>query len=156
MAQTPFEIFGKAILVDRNATLAAYAIARGESCECAYCDNFRHVRERLFSSELRDFLAQFGIDWRKPSEVIQYCRVAPGRHLYEAVFHLFGEIPYDGEPPQSQTPGAHNPSGAIAGVDVAFHAGYFPGEEVWMKPGVILLHLEFSDVPWGLNAPEPD
>jgi hypothetical protein len=68
---------GWTIEFSREDTLRYYeSLERGDSelCGCIYCRNFAAQRERTFGPPAREFLAQFGIDWQKEGEVVEYGR----------------------------------------------------------------------------------
>jgi hypothetical protein len=79
--------------VDIDATRDTYAqISDGaEACGCDHCEDWARVRSRTIPQEVRDFLAGFGIDWRREAEVYE---LDPRRasHLCAGWFHAVGRI----------------------------------------------------------------
>ena len=81
------------IQVDAEATRAYYdaygKIAGG--CGCAYCRNFAAAMKTA-SARLRTFLDALGLDVRKPCEVMELGPGTGDRRLYEAFYHLVGNL----------------------------------------------------------------
>jgi hypothetical protein len=83
------------IEVDAEATRDVFRqIPQGgpEECGCAYCRNFIVCRENVYPQAFRDFLEMVGSDYRKESEVYQFCKLPDGRHDYGGCFHFIGEV----------------------------------------------------------------
>ena len=63
-----------------------------EGCECNDCKNFSANRENIYPTEIKKLLEQFGVDYKKESEICHYCKLENGRHHYGGWFHFKGKI----------------------------------------------------------------
>ena len=143
-------IFGQwAYTVDRDATVAAYERAeRGgaDTCDCAYCRNFRLARMHVFPEAFLTFLGQLGIDANKDAEVYHTHQVSPGQHFYAGWFHFVGGLDATGDFPKIEFGGA-------------FRAWMYPLNGPRLAPfkdlPAVELNFSCDAVPWLLNEPEP-
>jgi hypothetical protein len=78
--------------VEQTARIYAQLPTFTESCGCLYCRNYTEVATH-FSMELHSFFQSLGIDPTKCSgEIMEFCRLENGMHLYGGWYHLVGEI----------------------------------------------------------------
>jgi hypothetical protein len=85
---------------DREATRAAYERAEAggaDTCSCVWCRNFVLVRDRVYPSQLVEFLESVGIDPRKDGEVYHNGEMRPGEHYYAGWFHVVGSLEKTGD-----------------------------------------------------------
>lgn len=61
-----------------------------ETCGCENCRVFVQMRNRFYPSDLRELLAELGIDYRKEVEVVTY--VGPGLPPLEGWYNFVGHI----------------------------------------------------------------
>jgi hypothetical protein len=88
--------------VDREATVAAYALAdRGGSdqCSCNGCRNFSVARNAVYPAAFLALLESLGIDSLKDGEVFHNARLGPGVHDYGGWFHFIGSLHRTGDFP---------------------------------------------------------
>ncbi len=88
--------------VDRDATIRAYRQAeRGgaDTCDCAWCRNFRNARATIFPPEFLALLEELGIDPNKEAEAYHNAQLAPGRHNYGGWYHFVGTLDQTGDFP---------------------------------------------------------
>ena len=135
--------------VDREATILAYGRAeRGgvDTCECAYCRNFRLARQHLFPEKFLRLLDQLGIDPLKDAEVYHNARLAPGRHDYGGWYHFVGTLDEIGDFPVVQLGDGF--TAWVCRASAPRLASFRDGQAV---------QLEFNAeaVPWLLDEPEP-
>lgn len=82
-------------LVNRELTYEAYArieLGSVDSCPCNDCKNFASYRATTYPDEIINLFHQFGIDYRKESEVSHFTKLENGLHYYSGWFHFKGEI----------------------------------------------------------------
>ena len=63
-----------------------------EGCGCNYCENFATNRENIYPDEIKNLLSEFGIDYKKESEIYHMARLETGLHHYGGWFHFKGKI----------------------------------------------------------------
>ncbi len=81
--------------VDVKRTKEVYAkidLGSPESCICSGCKNFSINREEIYPNEFKSLLNELGIDYKKESEVVHYCKLENGSHFYGGWFHFKGKI----------------------------------------------------------------
>jgi len=81
--------------VDRDATINAYCQTEcggADTCDCAFCRNFRVAREHVFPEAFLRLRDELGIDPLKDGEVYHYARLSPGRHDYGGWYHFIGTL----------------------------------------------------------------
>ena len=81
--------------VDRDATIAAYARVEAggvDTCECAYCRNFRLARATIFPQPFLALLERLGIDPSKDGEIYHLYPMTAGRHVYGGWYHFVGTL----------------------------------------------------------------
>jgi len=81
------------IWCDADCTRNIYArIASGgpEKCGCAGCRQFVKMRDIFYPPEMKDLLANFGIDFRKEAEIVTYAD--PGQPPLEGWYHFVGRM----------------------------------------------------------------
>jgi hypothetical protein len=134
---------------DRSATAVAYSRARdggSNGCTCNGCRNFVVVRDRVFPAEFVKLLESLGIDPHKDGEVYHNGRLALGRHDYGGWFHFVGFLDHTGD-------------FSVVDFGDGFTAWMCPktAPELQSLKGQSLVQLEFhsTNVPWGLDEPEP-
>jgi len=81
--------------VDFNRTKEVYdkiEMGSPEGCECNDCKNFSANRENIYPTEVKKLLEEFGVDYRKESEICHYCKLESGKHFYGGWFHFKGKM----------------------------------------------------------------
>jgi len=81
--------------VEYNRTKEVYdniEMGSPEGCECNDCKNFSANRENMYPTEIKELLEQFGVDYKKESEICHYCKLENGKHFYGGWFHFKGKI----------------------------------------------------------------
>lgn len=81
--------------VDFDRTKEVYdKVKKGspEECECYDCKNFSANRENIYPTEIKNLLEEFGVDYRKESEICHYSKLENGKHFYGGWFHFKGKI----------------------------------------------------------------
>lgn len=134
--------------VDRDATNAAYKAVEHcgcETCECAYCRNFRLARAQVYPDSFLALLNELGIDPLKDGEVYQNYRVSPGCHDYGGWFHFVGTLQQDN--PQVDLDDS---------LSVHICNSSAPRLASLEKLAVVELTFHASAVPWLLSEQEPD
>lgn len=63
-----------------------------EGCACSDCKNFVANREEIYPREIKAFLSELGIDYKKESEAYHMSRLENGLHHYGGWFHVKGRI----------------------------------------------------------------
>ncbi|HSV03330.1 MAG TPA: hypothetical protein VLI41_09000 [Phenylobacterium sp.] len=134
--------------VDREATARAYATATGggaDTCDCAWCRNFRLARDKVFPERFLAFLDELGIDYRKDGEVYELCRLEAGFHLYGGWYHFIGRLEETGDFPPVEF-----------GPDFSAHLARAnaPRLATLKDAEVVQLEFESRSVPWLLDEPE--
>jgi len=92
---TTIEIYPWKVTYDFEATRRLYSAAEGreaDRCDCAYCQNFRNLREEVYPQNVRTVFERMGIDYQKESAVYQICEVEDRKHLYGGSFVFFGSV----------------------------------------------------------------
>lgn len=135
--------------VDRGGTIAAYERAEcggADTCDCAYCRNFRLARVHVFPEAFPAFLDQLGIDANKDAEVYHTHQVLPGQHFYAGWFHFVGSLEATGDFPQVEFGSAFK---------VWMCSANAPRLAAFKDLPVVELNFSCDAVPWLLNEPEP-
>jgi len=145
--------------VDVEPTVRAYEqVGQGsaERCDCDPCKNFVLVRSEAFPADVLALFQLVGIDIRKEVELAHYSRMPSGLYLYGAWFHFYGSI---ASGPNSWTtvegtlkkPTFHR-------VNPTFEIGFTQlerGREPF-DDGPCIQADFYVELPWRLDAPEPD
>ena len=82
-------------IVDKELTKMTYDKVSGgssEGCDCNDCKNFVNSRETIYPEEIKKFLTELGVDYKKESEICHYCRQDDGLHYYGGWFHFKGQF----------------------------------------------------------------
>lgn len=135
--------------VDRDATILAYDRAeRGgaDTCDCAYCRNFRIARPHVFPEKFLRLLDQLGINPLKDGEVYHNGLLAPGRHDYCGWYHFIGTLVETGDFPVVQLG---------EGFTVWMCHASAPRLESLKDTSAVQLEFHAETVPWLLDEPEP-
>jgi hypothetical protein len=83
------------IIVDKQLTKSTYdktIIGSADACICDECKNYTNYRDNVFPEEIKQFLKQLGVDYKKESEVCRYCKLENGLHHYGGWFHFKGQF----------------------------------------------------------------
>ena len=83
------------LIVDSELTKLTYndvVVGSPESCNCNDCRNFANNREEIYPDEVKKLFNEFGIDYKKESEICHYCRQGDGLHVYGGWFHFKGRF----------------------------------------------------------------
>ena len=143
-----FDRSGWLVEIDPEATATAYALqvdSFSERCGCVGCRNFVAVRENVFSTEVRAFLATLGIDYRKEADASQLGPPQDDLYQYSGWFNLVGRVFKD--------------PGDMAVLNPRFKFFFIAGGSGEPMPAAEnLLRLEFELLaPWAiLPKPEAD
>lgn len=88
---TTLQLSGWSIEFDKAATAAAYRPVPfvNQGCKCLSCENYYRAALH-FPQIVLDFLANMGIDVRKPSEIYDCCTITDGKVLYGGFYHIVG------------------------------------------------------------------
>ena len=81
--------------VDFNRTKEVYdkiEVGSPESCGCNDCKNFVENRIKIYPEEIKELLAELGINFKKESEIYHICKLENGYHHYGGWFHFKGKI----------------------------------------------------------------
>ena len=92
------EVRGKKAQVDRSATVEVYRSLQKnpeETCDCAYCRNFRAIGPGALPNDIQQFFVSAGIDPSNPAETYQYTESRPGYHLYGGEYYFIGSAELD-------------------------------------------------------------
>jgi hypothetical protein len=79
--------------VDKTLTKQTYdkiQVGGPESCGCNDCKNFANNRDKIYPDEIKQLLADLGVDYRKENEICHYCKLDNGFHFYGGWFHFRG------------------------------------------------------------------
>jgi hypothetical protein len=92
-----FERDGWVIDHNRSWTKRAYDLARGKrrQCNCAYCRNYRVVREDARPRVLTEILFTFGIDPDMEAEVSEHGPATSGNRVYSGWYSFAGQVRRD-------------------------------------------------------------
>ncbi|MEI9977028.1 MAG: hypothetical protein WDO73_36250 [Ignavibacteriota bacterium] len=145
--------------VDVEPTVRAYEqVEQGsaEGCDCDPCKNYVLVRSEVFPVDVLALFQSVGIDFRKEVELAHYSRMPSGLHLYGAWFYVYGSI---ASGPNSWTtvegtlkkPTFHR-------VNPTFEIGFTQvekGREPFEHGSCVQVDF-YVELPWRLEAPEPD
>jgi hypothetical protein len=134
---------------DALATREAYALAEAggsDTCACAYCRNFRLVRDRVYPAAFVAFLGSLGMDPRKDGEVYHNGEIESGKHHYAGWFHFVGTLQKTGDFPMVEM---------AAGFKASLCRKSAP--ELTSLKGLSLVQMEFQAeaVPWVLAEVAP-
>ena len=133
--------------VDRDATIDAYRRSADglDACACSGCRNFRLARERVFPATFLTLLDELGVDFRKPVEVYQCGRIAPGRHAYGGWYNFVGTLDEGVDAPPVDL-----------GRGFSAYLRRASGPRLPCLEGLPIVQLEFTseEVPWLLDEPE--
>ena len=122
--------------VDMATTMAYSAKEAAEHCDCAYCRNFYAAVDDIYP-QLRQFLAQFGLDLEAPEELMPFEPT-----LYLACYAAEGRIVKRGQPLIMVDGVKVMPESAQdAMINSGLHAPYF------------VLSVGPMTLPWVLNEP---
>lgn len=124
--------------IDMERTMAYSAAESAEHCNCAYCRNFYETVD-VHCSQLRPFLAQFGLQIDAPDELMPYD--VADRIWYEGKYAVFGKI-------------------NVFGKDRIFleNVSIWPMKDAsfTLEGAYFVLNLEDMDLPWALQEPLKD
>ena len=135
--------------VDREATFAAYARSGDggvDTCECAFCRNFRMVRSTVFPDAFLRLLDELGIDPVKDVEVWECRGDTPGMHLYGGWYHFVGAL---------ETSSEVSPERFGEGFEVKLSSARTMRSDVFDGLDTVELSFFAYAVPWGLDEPDP-
>jgi hypothetical protein len=137
--------------VDREATAKAYAeteIGGSESCECAYCRNFRVARTEVFPDSFLALLDNLAIDFRKAAEVCEFSSMGPGFRHYSGWYHFIGDL----------REGSDRDLFELApGFGIGFSRDNgAPRLRSFAGKAIVQIGFDARAVPWRLTEPEPD
>ena len=140
-----FEHGGWVVEHDSEATASAYAPQQesfAERCGCVGCRNLMAAREEAFPADVRRFLKQFGIDYRKEADASQLGPPEGGLYPYSGWFNLVGRILAD--------------PGDMTALNHRFKFFFVAGSAGEPMPATDRLRLEFELLaPWViLEKPE--
>jgi hypothetical protein len=137
-----------------------------DRCACDNCRNLAQVRDRAYPPEVLTVFESLGVDSRKESEVHYYGRTPEGLHTYRGWLYLVGWIergpdswyrPENGKPEKRfHRIGSHFEVGLSKKGDF----GFSDWETVLISAGFAdhpRVEIDFyADLPWLLDAPEPE
>jgi hypothetical protein len=133
--------------LERLATQEAYAmcpLGGDDTCDCAFCRNFRLARERVFPEPFLQLLDSLGIDPLKDGEV--YHVACPGGlHAYGGWFHFAGELIEDGD---------FAPVVLAPGFEAKLCKAEAPRIASLKDANVVQLEFDCRGVPWLLDEPD--
>ena len=133
------------------------SVDRSLGCDCAGCRNYE-VAISALPPAIGQFLAQFGIQPEKPSEISVLCAPTRQQLLYHGFFHICGEIPDESDLwiPTGPKSRKLNPDYLIS--ITADCSAYFTGDCALLDPQfprpAIQLEISFP-LPWLLDEPNP-
>lgn len=145
--------FGAWILrVDTAATSRCYHQLRqtpsGPACDCDPCRNFGAVRiDAVYPNDAIRLFDDLGIEHDQPFELSHYSRMPSGLHLYGGWHYFCGSI--ESGPASLRQVERVAPTSQIALAPVRDARRPFPSS------GCVQLDF-YIEVPWIINAPEPD
>ena len=129
----------------------------GTNCTCTDCQNFMAALDIAFPSPFHSLAESFGIDVRKPAELVHYCREESGAHYTGGWFHVVGRIcgGSDGWKPFGDNSWVPDFEPYEGGVEVGFTS------RLALVPhsfeGHSIVQFEFTTrVPWVISAPESE
>ena len=134
--------------VDRDATAKAYAetpLGGADTCDCAWCRNFRLARDAVFPPAFLALLDDLGIDARKDGEVYACGMLGENRHFYGGWFHFVGQ--HHG--PDDLPPVPLGPD-----FSASLTTAYAPRRPVFQDAQLVQLSFNAEAVPWLLDEPE--
>lgn len=147
---------------DHEATRGACAQIRSggsEECLCLPCKNFAAARQQVYPRGFQDFFTRVGIDLAKEAEVCHVCRLRPGIHLYNGLFHFVGRVEEGDDAWQPVEPGSEVRTPAFEKLGDGFSFGLSRSVGVLADSfaGGQAAQVEFmAEVPWVLEEPEPE
>ena len=146
--------FGPWVLrVDAVETSRCYRLMeatepRPESaCDCEPCKNFALVDGEAYPADVTRVFDDLGIDRKQPFELSYYSRMPSGLHLYGGWHYFCGSV--EKGPTSLSAPHRVSPT-----FEIALNPVDEPREPF---PAHACVQLDFyTEVPWRLNAQEPE
>ncbi|MFM9997019.1 MAG: hypothetical protein ACKVU4_14605 [Phycisphaerales bacterium] len=142
------EIFGVLVEPDVEATREVYATFEPYRCTCSMCRNFLAAWHRVLPPSVVRVLGQLGIEPTKPHHITHFARNSPGSHLYEVEWAFLGGVP----------PALSQPAPMVKGRERNEYvgAGGIPCSQFDRSGRRCSISVNFDDVPWLIDEPEPD
>ena len=138
--------------VDMTATMEYSAKEAAEHCDCAYCRNFYATVDTV-CSELRPFLAQFGVDIEAPDELMPY--VGVNEIICDGFYAVSGRILQVGKKPLEAAGIEIHP---LEAADIEIHPEQHNALHINTScpQPYFFLNFEKLTLPWVLDEPMED
>ncbi len=141
------------LIVEKKLTTDAYskvAYGRPENCGCNECKNFIHNRKSIYPEEVKQLFLDLGIDYKKETELLHYCRMEDGMHYYGGWFHFLGKfVGKNCKIVTKNKPASLELSPITEVFNIGFH---YANDLTFFKGKEILVQVEFNvKTPWSIN-----
>jgi hypothetical protein len=139
-----------------SVTACCYAgLPIGAGCTCTDCENFMAALDVAFPPQFRALTETFGVDVRKPAELVHYWRDESGAHRVGGWFHIVGHIcsGSDGWKASGESGWVPDFESYASGMKLGFTERLALVPETFGGQNVLQLQFE-TRVPWVLSTPE--
>jgi hypothetical protein len=149
------------VSVDRRATELAYRDMSGEgaeACACSMCRNFVAVRDSLYPAEVRMLFEDLGVDHRRETEVMHYCREPSGLHHYGGWLLAVGTIEEGRDAYVPIRPGGGftlDPERIDRRLSLGFTSEVSLVPEAFARRAIFQIDISVK-APWVISLEEPD